>query len=97
MNLFETTQAGSGDVTPAAAHCHPSAAQDSTGRGAAGMEPAKPDDSPAALRSVEIVDSRWEIARLRHYIGLLEESLDDKSRQIASLHMQLDLLAGRVA
>lgn len=50
-NSSVTTQAGSGDVTPAAAHCATSLASVSPGKGAAVIEPPTPDKSPAAVRS----------------------------------------------
>lgn len=90
MTSFATTQAGSGDITPAAAHCATSLASRLSSKGAADIEPAKPDDSPVALCSVETAALRWDMRRAQAYIGLLEELLDEKSSTIAALHQQIE-------
>lgn len=48
------TQAGSGEITPAAAHCATLLASETPGKGADVIEPPKPDDAPAAVCSDEI-------------------------------------------
>ncbi len=91
MTPFATTQAESGDITSAAAHCATSSlASRFSGKGAADIEPAKPDDSPVALCSVETAALRWDLRLAHAYIGLLEELLDEKSSTIAALHQQIE-------
>ena len=59
-SLSVTTQAGSGDITPAAAHCSTSLASATPGKGADVIEPPKPDDAPAAVCSDEKKTLTWD-------------------------------------
>ena len=59
-NSSVTTQAGSGDITPAAAHCSTSLASATPGKGADVIEPPKPDDAPAAVCSDEKKTLTWD-------------------------------------
>jgi len=59
-NSSVTTQAGSGDITPAAAHCSTSLASATPGKGADVIEPPKPDEAPAAVCSDEKKTLTWD-------------------------------------
>lgn len=59
-NSSVTTQAGSGDITPAAAHCSTSLSSATPGKGADVIEPPKPDEAPAAVCSDEKKTLTWD-------------------------------------
>lgn len=88
-NSSVTTQAGSGDITPAAAHCSTSLASATPGKGADVIEPPKPDEAPAAVCSDEmkqlVIANDWlrceltaaneELDRLREVIKGLKDAV----------------------
>lgn len=82
-----TTQAGSGDITPAAAHCSTSLASATPGKGADVIEPPKPDDAPDAVCSDEMI-KELGIANdwLRAELTAANEELDRLREVVKSLN-----------
>ncbi|HQL10608.1 MAG TPA: hypothetical protein PLE35_13465 [Lentisphaeria bacterium] len=74
------TQAGSGEITPAAAHCATLLASETPGKGADVIEPPKPDDAPAAVCSDETG------LQIKAHAKWLRDELTDANLKIDELH-----------
>ena len=93
-NSSVTTQAGSGDITPAAAHCSTSLASATPGKGADVIEPPKPDEAPAAVCSDEKMQdqtvSLWSLLEERdRTIAAMRDLIASKDDEITELQKML--------